>query len=159
MIKLAASIWNALPSWLQHIALYWLNNKYVIGTNIILTDDLGRIWLQHHRFWSPYPWGLPGGHINYHETPHQAIIREIKEELSADIVIDQVIDVRPAYKTGMVIYFAGRLASPVGHIDKAEVVEGNFYSHHQLPSDIHPNHHQLIQDYIKQQEANHESKH
>lgn len=48
-------------------------------------------------------WELPGGGLEYGETPHQALIRELKEETSLDIKIIKAVytftAIRPNYQT------------------------------------------------------------
>lgn len=40
----------------------------------------------------PEMWEFPGGKIEQNESPEQALIREINEELDCDIVVDNHID-------------------------------------------------------------------
>lgn len=48
-------------------------------------------------------WELPGGGLEYGETPHQALIRELKEETNLDIKILKPVytftAIRPHYQT------------------------------------------------------------
>ena len=37
-------------------------------------------------------WEFPGGKVELHETPEEAIVREIKEELETDIKVDRFFD-------------------------------------------------------------------
>ena len=56
-------------------------------------------------------WLLPGGHIDDGELPHEAAIREVKEETNLDIEIIQVADdgARTEIVTPLPIPFAMRL--------------------------------------------------
>lgn len=54
-------------------------------------------------------WEFPGGKIEPAETPEQALIREIREELDSEIVIDEYIDTveydYPEFHLSMRCYF------------------------------------------------------
>ncbi|MBI2106373.1 NUDIX hydrolase [Candidatus Woesearchaeota archaeon] len=54
---------------------------------IIFYDDKGRILLQNRRGISKHgeEWGCFGGEIEFGETPEQALIREVREELSYEL--------------------------------------------------------------------------
>lgn len=48
----------------------------------------GRVLLCHRtpqRRWYPDAWDLPGGHVEGHEQPAQALVREFREELGVDV--------------------------------------------------------------------------
>ena len=58
------------------------------GAGIILIDDQDKVLLQHRAndiSWYPDHWGIFGGQIEKGETPKQAAIREIKEEVGIEI--------------------------------------------------------------------------
>ena len=48
-------------------------------------------------------WELPGGGLEYGETPHEALIRELKEETGLDIKI--IKPVKRAVKILIVVFF------------------------------------------------------
>jgi ADP-ribose pyrophosphatase YjhB (NUDIX family) len=56
-------------------------------------------------------WLLPGGHIEDGELPHEAVIREVKEETNLDIEVLQVADegARTQIVTPLPVPFAMRL--------------------------------------------------
>ena len=56
---------------------------------IILENDKGEflLALRDNKSWIPFPdhWDLIGGHVEEGETPEEALIREVKEELDIEI--------------------------------------------------------------------------
>lgn len=63
--------------------------KQKIVSAAIILDPLGRIFATQRGYgpWKDY-WEFPGGKLELGETPEQAIIREIWEELEVHIEID-----------------------------------------------------------------------
>jgi 8-oxo-dGTP diphosphatase len=57
-----------------------------IACALLIRDE--RVFLAHRSLtkrWYPNVWDLPGGHIKQHETPVEAVVREVREELGVDI--------------------------------------------------------------------------
>ena len=54
-----------------------------VGADVILRDDHGRILLVDPKY-KP-DWDLPGGMAEANEPPHEAVRRELKEELGLDL--------------------------------------------------------------------------
>ena len=56
---------------------------------IILENDKGEflLALRDNKSWIPFPnhWDLIGGHVEAGETPEEALVREVKEELDIDL--------------------------------------------------------------------------
>jgi ADP-ribose pyrophosphatase YjhB (NUDIX family) len=71
--------------------IFWNNPKP--ATNVVILKD-GKILLL-KRATEPYKgyWCLPGGYIDYGETPEEAVIRETKEEAGLDIKIHGLVGV------------------------------------------------------------------
>ncbi len=60
----------------------------------LITDSNGRIFLQHrdgNAPVNPHMWGFWGGQIEEGESPDDAIVRELKEELDIDIKKDELV--------------------------------------------------------------------
>jgi ADP-ribose pyrophosphatase YjhB (NUDIX family) len=85
----------------------------VEGANVYATDAEGRILVVRPTYTKE--WMLPGGRVERGETPHEAAIRETREETGLDVVLDRLVlvDARKARDTSFV--FAGHVTG--GELD------------------------------------------
>ena len=120
----------------QLIRLYWRVCKstvdgakvFIMHNNKLLVVRLG---------YDNKEWVLPGGKIDWDETPEQAAVREIKEEVG--IVIDTPQFIRSvAYKsgrrTGEVHYFCITVDDTDITIDDQEIGDAGWFALDDLPT-------------------------
>lgn len=82
----------------------------VVGA--VITNNEGQILVAQRPFsevsYESYKWEFPGGKVEENESPRDAIIREIREELDCEIIIDKKLGeleyVYPDFKLKMDLY-------------------------------------------------------
>lgn len=88
-----------------------------VSAGVLFLDDSGRVLLVQ----SPYKsyWDLPGGYVEPGESPRQAAIREVMEELGLQIEVGRVLSVDWAPRDGegdkIVFTFAGATLTAEQH--------------------------------------------
>lgn len=122
-----------LPTRLRIIAVAIISPNFTAGSIVVLTrgDEILLLRQRHHPAWS-----LPGGLLDAGEAPSLCVMREVKEELGVDIVVDA----RPA-----AVLVEGRridivFTAPWPYESRAvvprddEVLEGRWFRADALPS-------------------------
>lgn len=67
-------------------------SKIILSTKALLNHEGKYLFLKEvlHR---KHIWDLPGGKIEYGEEPEQALIREVKEEVDIDAIVEKMLGV------------------------------------------------------------------
>jgi 8-oxo-dGTP diphosphatase len=108
---------------------------------IILENDKGEflLYLRDSKPEIPFPdyWDLIGGHVEEGETPEQALVREVKEELDIDLKEYEfykkyVCLTGDAYENTKYIY-SGKINLPIEEITLLEGVRPQFFSKEEIP--------------------------
>jgi 8-oxo-dGTP diphosphatase len=108
---------------------------------IILENDKGEflLYLRDNKPSIPFPdhWDLIGGHVEEGETPEQALVREVKEELDIDLKEYTFYKkyeclTGDAYENIKYIY-TGRINIPIEEITLLEGVRPQYFTREEIP--------------------------
>jgi 8-oxo-dGTP diphosphatase len=109
---------------------------------IILENDKGEflLYLRDNKADIPFPdyWDLIGGHVEEGETPEEALVREVKEELDIDLKDYKFFKryeclTGDAYENTKYIY-SGRINLPIEKITLLEGVRPQYFSREEIPN-------------------------
>lgn len=115
--------------------------KTVHAADAVIVQD-GKVLLVQQRKPSAYGlWSCPGGHIEPGETPEQAVLREIREELGTDLLALQPLDVYEILSnedghTIVIHSFTGRLAGEI-QLNTDELLAYKWFSMDELLTAAH----------------------
>jgi 8-oxo-dGTP diphosphatase len=108
---------------------------------IILENDKGEflLYLRDNKPDIPFPgyWDLIGGHVEEGETPEEALVREVKEELDIDLKEYTFYKkyeclTGDAYENIKYIYY-GKINLPIEEITLLEGVRPQYFSRSEIP--------------------------
>lgn len=108
---------------------------------IILENEKGEflLYLRDNKPGIPFPdhWDLIGGHVEEGETPEEALVREVKEELGLDLKKYRYYKTfecltGDAYANLKYIY-TGKITIPIEEITLYEGVRAQYFSREEIP--------------------------
>jgi ADP-ribose pyrophosphatase YjhB (NUDIX family) len=95
MKSLFAKMWKLLnlPKGVQLFIMRLFQNQFLIGVTGIIFNEKNEVLLFEHTY-RQHPWSLPGGYLKTGEHPAEALEREIKEESSFIVSVDESLKTR-----------------------------------------------------------------
>jgi len=135
-MKYLLIIWRILPPRIQIILSRVIRPLFqVFGAAVILNSD-NKILLVKSTYQRSHPWGLPGGSLEYGESPEDAVIREIWEETGLNVEIERFLLAKTWSPDRVGLYYLCRVTGGDIHATD-EVSETGYFSWADLP-DVRP---------------------
>jgi 8-oxo-dGTP pyrophosphatase MutT (NUDIX family) len=105
-----------------------MKHRYKTARCILFRDD-HYLLAVHNRYWreAEHRWGLPGGQIEWGESPVTAATRELEEELQ--IYLPNLVEVGAyPYKRAMHMVFAAPLEQDIESYDDTELLDIRWFT-------------------------------
>lgn len=107
LAKFFSSIFRFLPGAFRRRVVRLGQRRFTVTAGAFVFDGQGRILLLEHEFRPDSRWGIPGGFLNKHEHPEEAMRRELREEVALEVDDVQILFARTLAKPRQVeIHFA-----------------------------------------------------
>lgn len=119
--------------------------RHRIGIAVVALDDQSRILMLEHVFHPYVPWGLPGGWLEWGESPRSGAVRELREETGLSARVGTILNVsRQQYPESVNMAF---LATDVRGTLKLsdEILDAQWCTTDALPTPLLPFTRQAIQ--------------
>ena len=99
------NIWRILPNWVQEILSRRVRPLFQVFVAAVVFDRHSNILLVKSTYKRTYPWGVPGGSLEYGEIPEAAIARETLEETGLSVEIKKLLFIKTWLPDRVGIYY------------------------------------------------------
>lgn len=142
--ELLSKLWRSVPPALRRRTMRLTQTRFTVTAAAIIVDENNRALLLQHRFRAGNGWGIPGGFIEAHEHPHEAVRRELREEIGLEVEDLQLFSTR-TFKTARQIEILFRCRAKGSATPKSiEITKAAWFSADELPDGLPDGQQQLI---------------
>ncbi len=142
MRRFLLQVWRIFPLWLQVIASRIIRPLFQVFAAAVIFNQDKKILLVKLTYQRFHPWGLPGGSLEYGETPEDGVVREVWEETGLQISIEKLLLIRTWTPDKVGLYYLSRIEEGV-FMQSDEVSAYGYFSLDDLP-DVRPRDIELI---------------
>ena len=131
--RLGFRVWGHLPWAVRIFVVRRTTPSFHVGAICVIERPDGSYLLVRHSYRPG--WGFPGGFLKRHESPADAVRREVREEVGVEIVLDNVPKVvvdAPARRVD-VIYTATPADDAPPRPTSPEILEARWFPIDELP--------------------------
>ena len=129
-------VWRILPLWLQIVLSRIIRPLFQVFAAAVIFNAEHKILLVKMTYQQVHPWGLPGGSLEYSETPEDGVVREVQEETGLEIEVNKLLLVKTWSPDKVGLYYLCKIKA--GSFQPSdEVSEHGYFSMADLP-DVRP---------------------
>lgn len=125
-------IWRVLPDWTQEVLSRLIRPLFQVFAAAVIFSADSKILLVRSTYKRSYPWGLPGGSLDYGESPEAAVAREVLEETGLSVEIKKFMFIKTWLPDRVGIYYLCEVQDGIFRPD-VEVSEMGYFSLDDLP--------------------------
>ena len=113
------------------------------GAHLLITDDDGRLLLVRTTYLAR-EWMLPGGRVERGERPHDAAVRETREETGMEAIVDRLVAVDASDRDGVSFIYAARVIGGELEPQLGEIAETGWITRDEMAT-TSPRLHRLVE--------------
>jgi len=98
-------IWRVLPNWVQEFLSRRMRPLFQVFVAAVIFDKQSKILLVKSTYKRVYPWGVPGGSLEYGEIPESAVAREAMEETGLSVEVKKLLFIKTWLPDRVGIYY------------------------------------------------------
>ena len=129
-------VWRILPLWLQIILSRAIRPLFQVFAAAVILNAENKILLVKMTYQRIHPWGLPGGSLEYSETPEVGVVREVHEETGLEVEVEKLLLVKTWSPDKVGLYYLCKIKAGTFQ-PSDEVSEHGYFSMADLP-DVRP---------------------